>query len=535
MTKTISGTALRDRLLARLASKDAAGWVEVLAVPSHRDLLGLIGRERPESIGRLSELAGRAQPNVSRSLSALVEAGLVEVETDGRRSIPRLTAFGRDKAGELKLLGEPSHAASPIGAAVVSAPASGPHLGLSVSAEDGGPMSPSSDCIRGRIAVRMQFRDGHEFVGVRHADLVEAARHLTEHWWRILYRRDAPFSIGEYVCSDPHGETSAACVINSTGRRIELLARRKDADGVASTAIGATFAVDAFADHLLDGMVRPVVAMLRAGLRYDRPLDSDLSRIEEARAYPDEFSFCKAAGALGISPVGVSDDVAASIRRLVREIDDEEARLDFASALLAEHLDVGFDWIAHELGSSGRRNRLHGLPDLRGRCAIDMSADAPWKVGISLAKTVRERIGLAIDRSVGGVAGLAHAMGAEGPMAFGSEPPASLLAFQSTRDGDPEVVIADSGPIRSAFILARAVGDYIAFGSRNACVTELYTERQAIGRAFAAELLAPSQAVVAMVDQDNRLPHAIAAHFGVSPGVVYHQYRNNSPMVRIDA
>ncbi len=525
MTKTISGTALRDRLLARLASQDAAGWLEVLAVPSHRDLLGLIGREHPESIGRLSELAGRAQPNVSRSLSALVGAGLVEVENEGRRSIPRLTALGHEKTGELKLLGDAP-------AASLSA---GLPLGLSVSAESDDASPLSSDRIDGRIAVRLRFHDGQELAGTRDADIVEAALQLADRWWRILYRRDAPFALGDYrQVGDPK---PFVCLARSAGRRIELLARRPGIEGGSRLGIGGTFAVEAFADHLLDHVLRPVVRMLRARLRYDRPLQSSLDRIEESRSFPEEFRFCRTAGALGLSPTDLPDEVATSIHRLIEQMEDEEARLDFASAVLADSLDDGWGWVKHEMEVNGERNRLHGLPALRDRCAMPSGLDAmPWQVGITLAKNMRQAICLAVDRSVGGVDGLAQATGVDGSLSFGAKPPGSLLAFRSTLGGEPSVLTSDQGSITSSFVLARAVGDYIGFKkSPSACVSTLYVDRQAVGRAFAAELLAPSQAVVAMINEEDISRHAIAAHFGVSEAVVDHQYRNNAAAARVDA
>ncbi|MGF9764409.1 helix-turn-helix domain-containing protein [Microvirga sp. 0TCS3.31] len=52
------------------------------------ELLGVLLRERPETIARVVELTGRAQPNVSRSLQQLALHGLVRLVKDGREVRP---------------------------------------------------------------------------------------------------------------------------------------------------------------------------------------------------------------------------------------------------------------------------------------------------------------------------------------------------------------------------------------------------------------------------------------------------------------
>src|SRR5207249_4307163 len=61
----------------------------------------IIATKQPHSIGELATLAGRLQPNVSRSLTALARGGLVTVIMQGRASVPTLTAEGREKAKAL--------------------------------------------------------------------------------------------------------------------------------------------------------------------------------------------------------------------------------------------------------------------------------------------------------------------------------------------------------------------------------------------------------------------------------------------------
>lgn len=78
------------------------------------------------------------------------------------------------------------------------------------------------------------------------------------------------------------------------------------------------------------------------------------------------------------------------------------------------------------------------------------------------------------------------------------------------------------------FSFARAVGDVTCFpeDTGRAVVNRLNrAHRQAAGRAFAAELLAPVEEVCSM-ENDGYDFDAIAEHFGVSPMVIEHQLDN---------
>ena len=57
---------------------------EVLAEPTRRRILDLL-RERPRSVGELTDLLGLSQPGTSKHLRVLREAGLVAVRVDAQR------------------------------------------------------------------------------------------------------------------------------------------------------------------------------------------------------------------------------------------------------------------------------------------------------------------------------------------------------------------------------------------------------------------------------------------------------------------
>jgi predicted transcriptional regulator len=68
----------------------AASVLSVLASAGNLELLRIIASERPESISRLAEHVGRAQPNISRALQQLLRYGLIRLVREGKEVRPEL-------------------------------------------------------------------------------------------------------------------------------------------------------------------------------------------------------------------------------------------------------------------------------------------------------------------------------------------------------------------------------------------------------------------------------------------------------------
>jgi DNA-binding transcriptional ArsR family regulator len=519
MAKTISASAMRDRLLnpakASVASND---WVRVLAIPGHRELLGLIARNNPLSIGALAELAGRAQPNISRALTALVGSGLITLDVTGRRSVPRLTENGAARALELGLLGE----AVPVSALTA------PNGLFSIAAEPDGALD--SDTIVGSLITWLWLTSAKEQVAAQSpGDLDAIARRVLENWWRLHYRRDAPFKLWEFEV-EQYAPATFAFLAKVQGANIHLHARSTSGRILDLEHASRVFAVNALEDHLLNEVMRPLAARHWLAGRSARPLHALLRRIDDSREQPAERTFCRTAGALGLSPYDLDDRRAGQIRELIALIDDEEARLDFSSAVLGEALDDGQVWTRQELEKFRERNAMPVLVKLREICASRLSnTTRPYRQGYALARIARDHLGLNADVPIDGVTGIAKHLGAENGLELSGDAPGMLRAFQSFAGDVPTFIVEDEGTRPSAFTLARSVGDFLAFGSRASCVAGIYTDRQAVGRAFAAEFLAPRSAVEKLIEQEDQSAFQIANYFGVSPAVVERQYQNVEP------
>ena len=112
---------------------------------------------------------------------------------------------------------------------------------------------------------------------------------------------------------------------------------------------------------------------------------------------------------------------------------------------------------------------------------------------------------------------------------FGCESrPRGICALVAREEEDVHVHLRSRGReawARSAekFAFARAVGDAVCFpGTSRSAINDLHrAERQAVGRAFAAEFAAPAQAVLERW-HDGQEVDEIAGYFGVSSKVVDH-------------
>ena len=236
----------------------------------------------------------------------------------------------------------------------------------------------------------------------------------------------------------------------------------------------------------------------------------------------DEREFCRAAALLGRDPF-------ATPRELADQIIDfwERAapplREDALAAVSERSLAELADWLTR----ATQRVASFGCGDWEAfrRELPRPSAPAPCKRGYDLARAARERLqpkALRYDFPT---------TGAEVIHCLTMQPPTpgiqGLVAAES-----PACEIADGHETTRRFLLARALGDYLGRTVPGpAILSGLATDRQAQSRAFAAEFLAPAEAVRKALRSD-RIPlddmDDLAHEFDVSGHVVRHQIENHN-------
>ncbi|WP_165843924.1 ArsR family transcriptional regulator [Phenylobacterium kunshanense] len=514
MTK-ISGDNLRASLLNRLAGPRAmnreAERIEVLAGARTRELLVAIAQFRPRSISELSAIVERHQPNVSRGLNALVRTGLVTLEADGRASVPTPTEDGLRKAAELAESVDLSDFAPPEENEDDKVTRL---LKIETSTRPG---DLQTDAVLGRLVLFGQHRSDE---GV---DLNELSVRLLKNWWRIFCRYDDPFRLCTLTIRANEETRAGPLLLKALGSHMQLYVRRSESIDPADNLFSTDLSERSAEEILLDRVVRPVAAYLERGRRFDRPIHSLLSRLEDVMSSKRERAFARTAGGLGLSLHDMSDACADAITRLIDALPDESARLEFASSTLPEAFEENLAWAHGELKARQETNRFDGLRGWKTR--LKVRREWGWPAGKARAEELRRLLKLGDDQAIGGVEGLCRRFGAEDftASAMSDDP---LRGYRGRKNEAPVMVVRESGHAGTAFLLARAIGDYLAYDDREAPISELFTDRQAMGRAFAAELLAPAEGVINMI-QEGQTQMAVARHYGVDLPVVRHQYSNH--------
>lgn len=73
---------------AALPSFNSIDTLLRLLTPENRQLLAVIRDRKPRSISELSDMTGRAQPNLTRTLAKLEAVGFIRMRTVERRKVP---------------------------------------------------------------------------------------------------------------------------------------------------------------------------------------------------------------------------------------------------------------------------------------------------------------------------------------------------------------------------------------------------------------------------------------------------------------
>jgi hypothetical protein len=536
MMRKISGQELRDSLVSRkqewVSQPTEQMRIEALHSAGNRELLEIIATRRPRSISELATLAKRLQPNVSRSINALARAGLLTAEIQGRSTVPCLTAEGERKAKELGFIKKSSASAQPTQESSVEpteAPSPPPAQEYVFAATNLAPahQANDSDVVEADMTVRLRA-DKKSAPNVLHAriDLNEVCTGLLANWWCVLCRREDSYKLFPVQRKITDEISQAALFVRATGR-IELFAHSAPDEQELWSAARQSLAVDEFTDIVLDELARPLVHHLRARARFDRPIESMLHRVEEILQEPRDLLFWKTAGALGLTYGNMTDVGAENVATLLNAVADEGARLDFASATDPDQALQSLTWAQDEIVKKAGQNNLPRLIELRQGKPIDLGDVEPWRIGKDRAHEVRAQIGLAPDRPAGGLAGISRLFADDDRFTPSSAGEDILRGFQGFSKELPVVVIKNEGPRNNAFLASRAIGDYLVYGSHEAPVADIYSDRQAVGRSFAAEFLAPTEGVVHMIDVEQKSAATVANHYGVIRSVINHQYENS--------
>lgn len=276
----------------------------------------------------------------------------------------------------------------------------------------------------------------------------------------------------------------------------------------------------------MKGFVDCVLTHLREENVDETPLSSRWSKVMATLIDPEERAFCKAAGTLDVDPYTCGDDVAAFIDAASSKFEPDDLE-EFLAGVRPETGRSAIDWLTQAEQTPGDWSLLPAIDDCRREVGFRRSAIPPWTTGYASARKVRRRLHLSDTEPVGGLAALASRLG--NPLFHATERSTTgLRGVSHVQSGKPRAIVGGGvHPASLLFTVARTFGDAIHFGGprRSPVTDQMGTYRQQLGRAFAAEFLAPVSSVLDMTKRGDRIED-IAANFGVSEYVVSHQIEN---------
>jgi hypothetical protein len=357
------------------------------------------------------------------------------------------------------------------------------------------------------------------------------AEGLVHDWWSIFGARDREISLRDYRT----GYLLPDIRIQFDGAAFEISAHQTvytDPDlrfwggtsEVLSRAEGEAW-LSMFVQEVLSRLEGEGIRGTSAALRWQRIQYSRNSQ---------ESSFCEAAGSLGLDPYQMGEEVADFIER-AESLFETEPLVEFVSGSgRVDHRRL-MDWVERMTRNGSFRYRLAGLRPLVEQIAKDVPlrhGEAAWAAGYRRARAMRRALGLRQHHRFASFRDLAQRFGAASSYNLAPKVDGISALRREAADGI-HVHIRDHGDLRGAttathlFALARAIGDAACFPEPGtAPINRLrHAYRQAAGRAFAAELLAPIDEIQSM-REDDRDEFSIAAEFGVSATVIEHQIEN---------
>ena len=361
---------------------------------------------------------------------------------------------------------------------------------------------------------------------------VHLAEGLATDWWSIFGGRDREYPIRRYRT----GFALPDLVFRCDGSTFEALGNQLSYGNprLRFWQVEKEDIPRAEAEAALAEFIGSVVERLHgSGLR-DSETVLRWSRVSESLNDADETAFCEAAGALGTDPYAITGGTA----HLIEEAGEKfagEALIEFLAGLgKTEQPASILDWVSQVENRPQCASRLPDLPAVAeeiGSVAQPKPGERGWAAGYRAAKALRTALDLPAYQGVTPDKFAAQLGGKK----FEPAPDVKgIHALVSRSNDEVHIHLRDRGGADWAlkpgnFTFARAVGDAICFqDGRRSVVNDLrHAERQATGRAFSAEFLAPVESVLDMLDGGRDIDE-ISATFNVSPLVVEHQVENRN-------
>ena len=289
------------------------------------------------------------------------------------------------------------------------------------------------------------------------------------------------------------------------------------------------------AEEELSDFVRQVIRKLEEDEIEDTEVADCWARVVQSQGDPEEAEFCEAAGALGVDPYSIEEADASFIEEAGKLFSGEEL-IEFLANFPKSRENDGYREIALESirkaeAEQPEKSRLPELQDAAHQvqhAAQRRQGEGIWAPSYRAARAFREVMGISDGAARQTPFTVAANLGRSDFRQ--AENLAGVDAVVSRADNGVHVFLSRlNGQAAENFAFARGIGTAVCFpDARRSVVNELLgAERQAAGRAFAAEFLAPVEAVMEMHGDGVEITD-ISREFNVSPMVVERQIENRN-------
>ena len=381
---------------------------------------------------------------------------------------------------------------------------------------------------------------------------VHLAEGIARDWWRIFGSRDhgqslLPYRTGFILPDLRLGFDGAAFeVVGHQQRCANPGLRFWQVEGESTSREDAEAALADFVQAVVGKLASESIEHCEAALAW--------ARVAASRTDAAEAAFCEAAGALGVDPYAISDDDARFIEQ-AGELFAGEALIEFLAGgcRIVDGTRLPFPrrwstlaWLRDLESRERYESNLPKLAELRkqlGTSPKRRPGERPWAQGYRMAHLLSKELKVNGKRLRTPEALAKKFGGKDFQRVPGTDVEPGIRAVVAQTGAGPRIHLRDRNrgkfpwaPQAETFALARTIGDALCLPqSGRRVINNLHdAEQQAVGRAFAAEFLAPVEYVLDMATEglDNE---EIASEFNVSPQVVQHQLDNSERIAACSA
>jgi hypothetical protein len=379
--------------------------------------------------------------------------------------------------------------------------------------------------------VTMNLRDGMSIDRVV-ISLYSLAEGLAHDWWSLFGSREREISLMKYR----GGFAMPDIRFRFDGMAFEAIAIQKVYQNppLSFWAGPTELSTREEAEYSLSGFVELVLQRLEFKGQKDTSAALRWARVQASRSDPQEAIFCESAGALGLDPYEISEGDSAVIEEAA-SLFQKESLAEFLSGAKGYRTGPLLEWVrAAERRPKDKSCVSDLMPLVRSaeRLAPEREGERSWALGYRRARSLREALSLdqrdrirsdkSFARKLGAAENFESAERVDGIRALRSHATGDDVSIHLRHHGNsPEASVAQ------LFSFARAVGDVVCFPRpTRSPINELRSaHRQAAGRAFAAEFLAPIDEVASMQADGHDLM-TIANEFSVSTALIERQIEN---------